>query len=188
MATAVSPVETLDDLMRYDGKAELINGRVVPIMPSGVLPIRTAKRILRSLDDFVEMLGRGEVFGDCLGYGIKPPLPNGREAFCPDVSYFAGKLPANLMKFIFGAPTFAVEVRSENDYGPAKDQEYEDKRDDYFSVGTLVVWDVDPKAETVSSYTISAPSNPMIFHRGETADAEPAVPGWTIQLDDMFNS
>ena len=188
MSIAVLTHETLDDLMRHDGKAELINGRIVPIMPSGVLPIRVAKRILRSLDDYVEKLGRGEVFGDCLGYGIKPPLANGREAFCPDLSYFAGKLPTNLMKFIMDAPTFAVEFRSDSDYGPAKDREYEDKRDDYFTVGTQVVWDVDPKAKVVTSYKLSDPANHIAFHLGDTADAEPAVPGWRLPLDDLFAS
>ena len=51
------------------------------------------------------------------------------------------------MRFIEGPPTFAVEVRSENDYGPAAEREMAAKRADYFEAGTLVVWDVDPDAE-----------------------------------------
>ena len=67
MSIAIARIETLDDLMRHDGKAELINGKVVPIMPSGVLPIRVSKKILRSLDDYAERTGAGEAFGDALG-------------------------------------------------------------------------------------------------------------------------
>ena len=47
------------------------------------------------------------------------------------------------MKFFQGAPVFAVEIRSENDYGPAAEREMAAKRADYFAAGTLVVWDVD---------------------------------------------
>ncbi len=47
------------------------------------------------------------------------------------------------MEFIHGAPALAVEVRSQNDYGPKADREMAEKRADYFAAGTLVVWDVD---------------------------------------------
>ncbi len=90
------------------------------------------------------------------------------------------------MRFVEGPPTFAVEVRSENDYGPAADAEYEAKRADYFLAGTLVVWDVDPIAETVHCYRASDPANPIVFIRGGIADAEPAVPGWSMAIDDVF--
>jgi Uma2 family endonuclease len=90
------------------------------------------------------------------------------------------------MKFINSAPTFAVEVRSENDYGPLPERELADKRDDYFAAGTLAVWDVDPLAETISLYTPADPSNPTTFRRGDVAHAEPAVPGWRLKVDDLF--
>ena len=38
---------------------------------------------------------------------------------------------------------FAVEVRSENDYGPEAELALARKRADYFAAGTQVVWDVD---------------------------------------------
>ena len=48
------------------------------------------------------------------------------------------------MKFVEGTPTLAVEVRSEEDYGPTAESEMAEKRADYFEAGTLVVWDVNP--------------------------------------------
>jgi len=187
MSIAATTRQTLDDLMRFKGKAELIQGKVVPIMASGVLPGRIAGRIFIHLTTYVGTLGRGEVFGDNVGYAQRPPLPNGRESFCPDVSYFNGTLPTNLMKFIIGSPTFAVEVRSENDYGRGPDRAYEDKRDDYFAAGTQVVWDVDPKARTIACYRAATPSQPTIFQMGDVADAEPAVPGWRAKVADLLN-
>jgi hypothetical protein len=62
-----------------------------------------------------------------------------------------------------------------------------DKRADYFAAGTLVVWDVDVLVEElIRSYVSDAPDNPRVFHRGEMADAEPALPGWLMPVDDLF--
>jgi Uma2 family endonuclease len=183
MIVALPFPATFDDLMKVEGKAELIGGRIVEYMASGRLPGRITKRITRALDDHVIGSGLpGEVFGDNLGYAIDPPLPNGRQSFNPDGSYYAGPV-TNDASFIFDAPTFAVEVRSENDFGPAQDRAYADKRDDYFAAGTLVVWDVNYKTKTVAKYT---PAGSTLFGAGDVADAEPAVPGWTMAVADIF--
>jgi Uma2 family endonuclease len=90
------------------------------------------------------------------------------------------------MKFIEGPPDFAVEVRSEGDYGPAAEVEMAAKRADYFASGTAVVWDVDPKAKIVRAFRANSPSEEVIFGSGEQADAEPAVPGWRLAVDWLF--
>jgi Uma2 family endonuclease len=91
------------------------------------------------------------------------------------------------MRFLEGAPIFAVEVRSEHDYGRAAEREMAVKRADYFAAGTLIVWDVDLQSENViKAYKANAPEHPVIFRRGEIADAEPAVPGWRMAVDDLF--
>ena len=82
------------------------------------------------------------------------------------------------MEFLEGAPIFAVEIRSKSDYGPAAEQARAEKRADYFACGTQVIWDVDLLGEDViKSYKASDPESPVIFRRGDIADAEPAVPG-----------
>jgi Uma2 family endonuclease len=93
-----------------------------------------------------------------------------------------------MQQFFEGAPMFAAEVRSENDYGPKADREIAQKSADYFAAGTLVVWDVDLLSEdTIKVYRASDPNNPTIYRRGEIAEAEPAVPGWTMPVDDLFD-
>lgn len=52
------------------------------------------------------------------------------------------------------------------------------KRADYFLASTLVVWDVDPDTGVVDCYRATDPLNPIRFAAGDTATAEPAVPGW----------
>jgi hypothetical protein len=90
------------------------------------------------------------------------------------------------MRFIEGPPTFAVKVRSENDYEEAAEATMAAKRSDYFEAGTLVVWDVDPIDNIVRKYRKDAPETPEIFTQDQVADAEPAVPGWRISLRRVF--
>src|ERR1700722_11550468 len=71
---------TLDDLAKVDGKAELIDGRIVHQMPTGHLPNRVASRIFRSLDDHAEAAGQGVAYTDSIGFAV-PKLPSGRESF-----------------------------------------------------------------------------------------------------------
>lgn len=177
---------TLNDLYRVDGKAELIGGRIVDIMPTGRKPNRVAGRIYRSLDDYATSKRRGEAFTDNMGYAV-PMLLSGRESFSPDASYYDGPLPADPMKYIQGAPTFAAEVRSENGYGVEAEAAILEKRSDYFAAGALVVWDVDTKNEVIYSYRHNQPDQPTIFTKGQEAHAEPAVPGWRVKVDWLFS-
>ena len=120
-----------------------------------------------------------------MGFAV-PKLPSGRESFSPDASYYDGPLPPDEMDFIEGPPTLAVEIRSKNGYGNAAEAEMAAKRADYFLAGTLVVWDVDPRDRCVRSYRADALDQPITFHKGEMADAEPAVAGWRMGVGDIF--
>ena len=179
---APPPRATLDDLMRTEGKAELIAGRIVTFMATGDLPNELAFRIARKLADYADVQG-GRVHTDGIGYRV-PELLSGRETFSPDCAYYTGRLPANRMKFIDGPPDFAVEVRGEGDYGFAAEQEMAAKRADYFEAGTLVLWDVDPLAKTVRKF--NADGTDQLFIEQDTANAEPAAPGWALPLEWLF--
>jgi Uma2 family endonuclease len=144
MSSAAFRRATIDDLLATEGKAELIGGRVARLMPSGFTPSQVAFDIAVSLREYVRATGQGFAFADGMGFTV-PELPSGRESFCPDASYYDGPLPANLMRFVEGPPAFAVEVRSEHDYGPAAERALAAKRADTFAAGALVVWDVDPQ-------------------------------------------
>lgn len=180
-ATVTPARATLADLMRTEGKAELIGGKVVRFAPVGHRPSLLTGRIARRLADYSDVRG-GEVFLWSLAFAV-PELQSGRESFSPDVSYYTGPRPANHMSFVEGAPDFAVEVRSDTDYGPAAEQDMAAKRADYFQAGTKVVWDVDPEANVVRVYRADAPDRPVVYGRGQEAEAEPAVPGWRLPVD-----
>jgi len=55
------------------------------------------------------------------------------------------------------------------------------------AAGTLVVWDVDPLAESIHVFRSTDPTNPTVYRRGQIAEAEPAVPGWRVAVDWIFS-
>jgi hypothetical protein len=40
--------------------------------------------------------------------------------------------------------------------------------------------------ELVRKYTAENADHPVAFNRGDVADAEPALRGWTMSVDDIF--
>ena len=174
---------TFEDLMKVEGKAELIGGRIVEFMASGDLPSTIAFEIAVELRAFAKTQRRGQAFPNGVGYAVDPPLASGRQSFSPDASFLVDSSPTPAMSFIDGPPTFAVEVRSENDYGRSAETAMTDKRADYFEAGTLAVWDVDPLARTITLYT---QTTEIVFRPGDRAHAEPALPGWTLDVSALF--
>ena len=172
---------TIEDLYKVRGKAELVNGEIVEMSPTGGLPHYAARQITISLAAYENLIANGFAFGDSAAFVVN--LSN-RRSFSPDAGFYIGELT---MKFCQGAPVFAVEVRSEGDYGPRAERQMAWKRADYFAAGTLVVWDVDLLSDdVVRVYRASEPEIATIYRHGETAEAEPAVPGWTMAVDDLF--
>jgi Uma2 family endonuclease len=178
-------VDTLvDQLYRVPGKAEIVDGQIVMMSPASDDHGYATGEIFASLRDYVRRTGIGRAVGDNIGFLCD--LPN-RKSFCPDPAYYTG--PRGGRKFFPQAPDFAVETRSEEDYGPVSERRLAEKRADYFAAGTKVVWDVDLDSdEVVRVYRATDPPNPTVYCRGERAEAEPAVPGWSMPVDDLFDA
>jgi Uma2 family endonuclease len=175
---------TIEDLYRIpaNGKAEIVNGEIILMSPTGDMPGRAGGSIYVSLRG-VERQAGGRAYPDNVGFRVS--LPN-RKSFSPDAAFHVGK--SSGMKVLDGAPVFAAEIRSENDYGREAELEIESKRRDYFAAGTLVVWDVDLLSnDVIKVYRASDPNHPKIYRRGELAEAEPAIPGWRMPVDELFD-
>ena len=173
---------TIEDLYKVEGKAELVNGEIILMSPTGSRPGYAGDEIFSSLHEYSKRHKFGRAVGDNKAFVVN--LAH-RKSFSPDAAFHVGADTG--MKFYDGAPAFAVEVRSEGDYGPGAERQMARKRADYFAAGTLVVWDVDLLSEeVVRVYRSTEPETPVVYRRGEVAEAEPAVPGWTIAVDDLF--
>src|SRR5262245_20041054 len=116
---------TIEDLHRVpeNGKAEIVDGELVTFMPTGDLPSSAASEIFVSLRDYSRRNQTGRAYNDNAGFLVT--LPN-RKSFSPDAAFYLGKRTGS--KFLEGAPVFAVEVRSENDYGVKAEESMAKKR------------------------------------------------------------
>src|SRR5438309_10602171 len=179
MSTKARP--TIEDLYNIPGKAEIVNGEIVLMSPTGGEPGYAGDEIFVSLRGFARRTKIGRAVGDNKAFRVR--LPN-RDSFSPDAAFYVGPNPG--MKFYEGAPVFAVEVRTENDYGPAGETRLAQKRADYFAAGTLVRWDVDLlNPDGIKSYHENNPDRPVVLRRGETADLEPALPGGRVAVANL---
>jgi Uma2 family endonuclease len=173
---------TIADLYKVPEKAELINGEIVIMSPASAGHGRKAGRIYQSLLEYEERTGKGIALPDNVGFLVD--LPH-RQSFSPDAAYFFG--PYSEDEFIDGPPAFAAEVRSPEDFGPAAELELAAKRADYFAAGTQVVWDVDMiREKVIRVYRTAAPDQPTIYVVGDTAEAEPAMPGWKLAVAELL--
>ena len=184
MTTLTRTDPLVEELMATEGKAEIIGGKVVHLPMTGDEPAYAAFEISVSLRTYARETGVGRAVQD--GVGFLCDLPN-RRSFSPDAAFYTG--PPGRMKFFPEPPVFAVEVRSENDYGRRAESAITQKIEDYFAAGTLVVWDVDLlHEEVVAKFTAPDAQNPQCFRRGETADAGDAVAAWTLEVDALFEN
>ena len=173
MSIAIDPTteQLVAELYKVDGKAEIIGGKIVHMSPTGGVPGRASSTIYGSLRA-IESKAGGYAYPDNVAFLVNLPR---RKSFAPDAAF--SKSPPS-MEFVKGAPEFAVEVRSEGDYGPTAEREMAAKRTDYFAAGTKVGWDVDLLSDdVVRVYRAESPESPKIYRRDELAEAEPAVPG-----------
>jgi Uma2 family endonuclease len=173
---------TVEDLHLTKLKAEIVNGQLIVIGPTAFGSAEAAWTIRKSLHEYESSVGGGYANGSRIAFIVD--LPH-RLSFCPDVSWWVGD--PKLHYFPHGAPVFAVEIRDPDERGDEAERRMAAKRVDYFAAGTRVVWDVDVlREERICSYRADDPENPIVFRRGEVADAEPAVPGWRLAVDELF--
>ncbi len=186
MVTIIKKPAMVDDLSNVaeDGKAELVEGELRLLAPTGIGPSVASGKVWLSLYQYVQAGHTGKAVPDNLGFIVN--LPN-RQSFSPDAAYFTGEDPG--MKFAVGAPSFAAEIRIENDYGPAAELEMSNKRADYFAAGTLVVWDIDLLSDdVVRAYRSDAPNKPYHLPSGRSRAGEPAVPSWRCPSMNCLNN
>jgi Uma2 family endonuclease len=176
---------TIEDLYRYtgEGKAELVDGRIVPLGPVGDMYGSAAGSVAFSLAEFRRATcALGRVYTSTVVFLCD--LPH-RKSISPDASWYTG--PRSGVKFLPQAPDFACEIRSSDEHSPEVEARIAAKRVDYFAIGTEVVWDVDlHDDDVIRVYRSENPESFTIYRHGEFAEAEPAVPGLTMPVDELF--
>jgi Uma2 family endonuclease len=78
------------------------------------------------------------------------------------------------------APNLAVEVLCRSN----TPGEMAAKRQDHFTAGVEVVWEIDPRARTVVVYTSVTDSRTLTA--ADTLNGDPVLPGFTLPLQELF--
>jgi Uma2 family endonuclease len=81
---------TIEDLYKVDGKAELVNGEIVYMSPTGKDPHYAAWDIANSLRAYSVSIKNAYAVCDNVGFVVD--LPH-RKSFSPDAAFFVGANP-----------------------------------------------------------------------------------------------
>src|SRR5438309_1848835 len=92
---------TIEDLYKVPGKAELVNGEIVHMSPTGGFPGFAGDVITSRLLEYAVKTKLGFAVGDNKAFIVN--LPH-RKSFSPDAAFHIGKMTA---RFYEGAPAFA---------------------------------------------------------------------------------
>lgn len=102
----------------------------------------------------------------------------------PDISFFSWdrfpdrKIPAKRVPMIY--PDLAIEILSKSNTR----KEMSRKRRDLFKAGTRLVWEVDPKARTVTVYT--SETDAVVLGENRTLTGGDVLPGFKLPVKRIF--
>src|SRR6266404_2267978 len=77
------PEATIEDLYHVKGKAELVDGKILLMAPTGGIPGYAGDEIFASLRDYVRRIHKGYAVGDNKAFRVNLPQ---RKSFSPDAA------------------------------------------------------------------------------------------------------
>jgi Uma2 family endonuclease len=185
MSASIAPPATNhitgDELLAMGdiGSCELIDGRIVPMSPTGGEHADLESELDLALRLFVRQYKLGRVLVGEVGIYTQRNPDRVRGA---DLAFFSkARLPGRAPKgFLEVAPELVVEIMSPED----RWAEVEQKVVEYCAIGVLWVWVVDPKSRTVSVYR--SPTEVQKFAEGDTLVGEGVLQGFALLIADIF--
>jgi Uma2 family endonuclease len=182
MSTRTDHITTAEELLNATadlGRCELVRGELVMMSPGRGRHAAVGMKIGRSLLNFVEANGLGEVFDSSAGYVVARNPDTVRE---PDVSFLCNERlkQQDLDAFLVGAPDLAVEVLSPGNTAA----EMRGKMTDYFDAGCRVVWIVDPLRRSVTIHRPDA--HPVFLTEDDPLAERELLPGFSLLVGDIF--
>ena len=173
---------TAEDVLRPGSRwrdCELWDGVPQIREPSGGWAETTGVRIVAPLETWVRARDLGWVFMSSQGFLV---ARDPDRLLAADGSYVskARLLEVPRRGFVPLAPDFAMEVRSPGDAWEATLQ----KCGIWIAHGVQVVWAVEPDAARIAVFRSGKPTE--IFDRKGRLDLAPMLPGFAVQLEDVF--
>ncbi len=181
--STISPTEikTAEQLLKHCqafDPCELVRGELVLMTPAGAYHGKIERRLSTQIGNCADTHGLGEVFSGDTGFLLETSPDTVR---APDVAFVrAERVPREPVEGFFPIPPdLAVEIRSPSD----QNADVLAKISHYLATGVEVVWDVNPKAKTVTIYRQDAQD---MFQEGDTLREESLLPGFSLHVADLF--
>jgi Uma2 family endonuclease len=185
MSTLTIPPETKlitgEELLAMGdiGPCELIDGRIVPMSPTGEEHGDIEFNLGAELKIFVRQRKLGRVVGGETGIYIRRNPDRIRAA---DIAFISKqRSPGKRRKgFLEVAPELVVEVISPTDTW----EDMRSKLKDYFSAGVERVWVIDPENREVLVYR--SPKEVETLGEGDTLTGEGVLAGFALPVANLF--
>ncbi len=184
MNAAIAPSETKlitgEELLAMGdiGPCELIDGRIVPMAPTGGEHGLAEFNLGGELRSFVRQHKLGWVMGGEVGIYTRRNPDRVRGA---DVVFISKERTPDYPKgFLELAPDLVVEVMSPND----RWQEVHEKIEEYFVMGVQQVWVVEPANRAVRIYRSITEIQKL--DEGDTLTGEGKLAGFTLPVAEIF--
>jgi Uma2 family endonuclease len=161
---------------------ELVDGQLVPVMPSTRTPSRVTRDLCMILHAHVTSAGTGEIYPDVwcrLGLARDP-----ERLRAPDIAYFTNeKLEAAGSDEIFQVPPdLAAEVFSPTN--ERKPGNFQQRIRDLLDAGVRLLWVIYPEAGYV--IVLRPDGSARMLRETDTLDGEDVLPGFRVALHDLL--
>lgn len=173
---------TGDELARMPdpGPCELIDGRIVPMTPTGGEHAWIETNVAVVLREFVSRRELGRVLVGEVGIFTRRNPDRVRGA---DVLFISNEQCArwsNKSGFLDVAPELVVEILSPNDTA----MDVTEKLREYFAIGVKLVWVLDPRARAVYAYRGVA--DVRLFQQTDRLPGDDVLPGFEVLVAALF--
>jgi Uma2 family endonuclease len=161
------------------GPCELVDGRIVPLSPTGRVHGRSGARLAAWLLLYVEGSNKGEVLISDVGVYIRRAPDTVR---APDVMFISHERLAGCKAegYLDIAPEIVVEVLSPTN----RRSEITEKLRDYFSAGVVRSWVLDSKQRRILVHR--SLTDVQQLNLGDVLADDELLPGFRLPVADLF--
>jgi len=174
-------ITTAEQLLKHShafDPCELVRGELVLMTPAGAFHGHIEGVLLARVQTHVEANRLGKVFSGDTGFVLETSPDTVRS---PDIAFVCvARVPPEPVEGFFPVPPdLAIEIRSSDD----RNAEVLAKISHYLATGVHVVWDVNPKARTV---TIYRQDSEEVLKENDVLTEAALLPGLEIEVKSLF--